>query len=111
MDDTLQSEHLDTESERMHHVTPPGLYYGIFGALIALTAITVAVAFADLGWLNTPIALIIATIKASLVILFFMHVRWSTPLIWVIVIGSIAWVGVLFVLSYADYFSRGLSMT
>ena len=104
------SQELDTESERMHHVTPASVYYVIFGALIVLTAITVGVAFLDLGWLNTPIALLIAVLKASLVILYFMHVRWSTHLTWVVVVGSFLWLGVLFVLTFSDYLSRGLPM-
>ena len=101
---------VESESDHMHHVTPPSLYYGIFAALLVLTAITVAVAYVDLGWLSTPVALLIATIKATLVILFFMHVRWSTHLTWVIVLGSFLWLGVLFVLTFSDYFSRGLPM-
>ena len=105
------SQETENESSRRHHVTPPSIYYTIFGALIVLTAITVAVAYVDLGWLSTPVAILIAGIKASLVILYFMHVRWSTHLTWVIVIGSVLWLGVLFVLTFADYFSRGFSLT
>lgn len=106
-----QDAPLETESDRMHHVTSPGLYYVIFGMLIVLTAITVGVAYIDLGWLSTPVALLIACIKASMVILYFMHVRYSNHLTWVVIIGSFVWLGVLFVLTFADYFSRGLSMT
>ncbi|HVR42066.1 MAG TPA: cytochrome C oxidase subunit IV family protein [Thermoanaerobaculia bacterium] len=104
------NQELETESARMHHVTPPAIYFGVFAALMALTAVTVAVAYADLGWLSTPIALVIASIKAALVILYFMHVRWSTHLIWVVVIGSFVWLGVLFVLTFSDYLSRGITL-
>ena len=93
----------------MEHLTPKRVYYLIFGLLMLLTGITVVVAFLDLGFLNTPIALIIATIKATLVILYFMHVRHSTRLTWVVVIVSFLFVGILFVLTFSDYLTRGLS--
>ena len=64
----------------------------------------------DLGIWNTPIALAIAVAKATLVILFFMHVIHSTRLTWVVVIGSFLWLGVLFVLTFADYLTRGWLM-
>lgn len=99
-------EHVHSEESPMRHVTAPKIYYTIFAVLMGATAITVAVAFLNLGFLNTPIALGIAGIKASLVILYFMHVRYSTRLTWVVVIGSFLWLGVLFVLTFADYFSR-----
>lgn len=94
-----------------HHVTSTSVYYGIFLALMAFTALTVWVAFIDLGWASTPVALGIATIKATLVILFFMHVRHSSKLTWVIVVGSFLWLGVLFVLTYADYLTRAWPTT
>ena len=59
------------------------------------TAITVAVAFVDLGPLNTVVALTIAILKATLVVLFFMHVKYSTRLTWAVVVGSIFWLGIL----------------
>jgi cytochrome c oxidase subunit 4 len=108
---TTNDEHLDTESERMHHITPPSIYLGVFLALIVFTAVTVWVAYIDLGWLSTPIALLIAGIKASLVVLYFMHVRWSNHVVWIVVAGSIFWLGILFVLTWSDYFSRGLVLT
>jgi cytochrome c oxidase subunit 4 len=93
-----------------HHITPRKVYYAIFGSLLALTAITVWIAFIDLGVFNTPVALGIAGLKASLVILYFMHVRFSTRLTWVVIAASILWLAVLFVLTLADYISRGWSL-
>jgi cytochrome c oxidase subunit IV len=61
------------------HVVPWRLLAGIWLALVVLTVVTVAVAGMDLGRLNLPIALAIATGKASLVLLFFMHLRWDRP--------------------------------
>lgn len=98
--------HEHSERDPKHHVTSPGFYFLIFGALMVLTAITVAVSQVDFGALNTPVALLIAGIKATLVILYFMHVRHSTRLTWVVVIGSFIWVGVMFVLTWGDYIGR-----
>ena len=64
------------------HVAPKSLYYLIFAALLIGTALTVAVAFVDLGAMNNVAMLTIAAGKALLVILFFMHVRWGTRLTW-----------------------------
>jgi cytochrome c oxidase subunit 4 len=88
------------------HVTPLWIYFTVFLALAAGTILTWYASTIDLGLLNTPIALLIATIKAALVILFFMHVIHSTRLTWVVVIGSFLWLGVLFVLTFADYLTR-----
>jgi cytochrome c oxidase subunit 4 len=88
------------------HVTPIWIYLAVFFALAVGTILTVAASRFDLGMWNTPIALIIATIKAVLVILFFMHVIHSTRLTWVVVIASFLWLGVLFVLTFADYLTR-----
>ena len=105
MDDSHDySEHAPT-----HHVTALPVYIGIFAALMVLTILTVAVSRVDLGLLNTPIALAIAVVKATLVILFFMHVIHSTRLTWVVIICSFLWLGVLFVLTFADYLTRGWS--
>ena len=88
------------------HVTPMWIYIAVFLALAAGTLLTWWVSTQELGMWNTPIALIIATIKAVLVILFFMHVIHSTRLTWVVIIASFLWLGVLFVLTFADYLTR-----
>ncbi len=93
------------------HVTSLGVYFAVFAALAAGTLLTWYASTIDLGWANTPIALLIATIKAVLVILFFMHVIHSTRLTWVVVIGSFLWLGVLFVLTFADYLTRLWNLT
>jgi cytochrome c oxidase subunit IV len=62
------------------HVAPKSIYYAVFAALIVGTALTVAVAFVDLGVMNNVLMLGIAMTKAALVVLFFMHVRWGTRL-------------------------------
>ena len=93
------------------HVTSLGVYFAVFAALAAGTLLTWYASTVDLGWANTPIALLIATIKAVLVILFFMHVIHSTRLTWVVVIGSFLWLGVLFVLTFSDYLTRLWGLT
>jgi cytochrome c oxidase subunit 4 len=88
------------------HVAPKSMYYAVFAALIVGTALTVGVAFIDLGPLNNVLMLGIAITKALLVILFFMHVRWSTRLTWVVVASGFFWLLILFGLTMSDYLSR-----
>ena len=93
------------------HITPVLTYLLVFAALAIGTILIVAASRFDLGMWNTPIALVIATIKAVLVILFFMHVIHSTRLTWVVIIASFLWLGVLFVLTFADYLTRWWSLS
>jgi cytochrome c oxidase subunit 4 len=88
------------------HVVPTRIYYLVFAALMAFTAITVAAAFVDLGPLNAATALAIAVTKATLVVLYFMHVRYSTRLTWLVVLGGVFWLGILLVLTFSDYLTR-----
>jgi cytochrome c oxidase subunit 4 len=89
------------------HVVPRKVYYAVFVALLVLTAITTAVAFVDLGPWNTVVALGIAFLKATLVALFFMHVKYSPRLTQVVVAGGIFWLAILIVLTLSDFVSRG----
>jgi cytochrome c oxidase subunit 4 len=89
------------------HIVPKSTYYLIFAALMIGTAITVGVAFIDLGVLNTVVALAIACTKATLVVLFFMHVKYSTRLTWAVVAGSVFWLGIMLALTLSDYLTRG----
>jgi cytochrome c oxidase subunit IV len=89
------------------HVSSRSLYYLVFGALMVLTAVTVGVAYLDLGPLNDVVAMAIAVSKALLVILFFMHVRYSTRLVAITAVGGFFWLGILIVLTLSDYLSRG----
>ena len=88
------------------HVSPKRVYYTIFASLMVLTAITVSVAFIPLGRLNFPVALSIAILKATLVLLFFMHVKYSSRLT-KLVCGTAFFLLVLFGLTLSDYLSRG----
>ena len=90
-----------------HHVAPIKLYLAIFGALLIGTIVTVAVAYVDLGFMNNVVMLVIACTKALLVVLFFMHVRWSSRLTWVVAAAGFFWLLILFGLTMTDYMSRG----
>lgn len=90
------------------HIVSIRLYAAIFGALLLLTLGTAAIAFVDLGGeLNTVVALTIAIVKALLVILFFMHVRYSSRLIWVFVGAGFFWLTILMTLTLSDALTRG----
>ncbi|MGH9313444.1 MAG: cytochrome C oxidase subunit IV family protein [Vicinamibacterales bacterium] len=89
------------------YIVPTRVYYAIFAALMVMTAVTIWVAFLDLGFLNVAVALGIAVTKATLVILYFMHVRYSTRLTWVVVASGFFWLGILVALGLSDYLSRG----
>jgi cytochrome c oxidase subunit 4 len=89
------------------HVTPLWIYFAVFTALAVGTILTVWASRIDLGSWNTPIALIIATIKATLVILYFMHAVHSSRLTWVVIVGAFVWLATLFVLTFSDYLTRG----
>jgi cytochrome c oxidase subunit 4 len=82
------------------------MYVTIVGCLFGLTVITVLAAFVELGVLNTPLALGIATLKATLVVLFFMHVRYNTPLMWVFAAAGFFMLLILLALLMQDYMSR-----
>ena len=88
------------------HVVSKKTYYLIFGALMMLTAVTVWVANLDLGRWNAIVALSIAVLKATLVVLYFMHVRYSSKLTWVFVAAGIMWLIILFAFTLSDYLTR-----
>ena len=89
------------------HISPKSVYWTIFGALMVLTAVTVAVAFLKLGALNFPVAIAIAITKATLVVLFFMHVKYSSRLTKMIVGMALFFLMTMFGLTLTDYLSRG----
>jgi cytochrome c oxidase subunit 4 len=92
------------------HVLPIKLYVTIWATLLCLTVITAAVAFVDLGPFNTIVALVIASVKALLVVLFFMHVKYtSEKMTKVVVVSAIFWLLILLALSLADYTTRLLA--
>jgi len=99
---TSKTEHIAPES----HIVPISLYIGIWATLIICTGLTVLAASFDLGIFNIVVALLIATIKGSLVVLFFMHLRYSTKLTMVTVIAALFWLFIMFSLTLTDYMTR-----
>ena len=89
------------------HIDAVRIYVIVFVSLLVLTFLTTAVAVVDLGPLNVVVALVIASIKMMLVALFFMHLRHSTILMRVVVGGGLLWLGIMLLLSLADYVTRG----
>ena len=89
------------------HLVPPRTYVVIFLALMVLTAVTVGAAFLDLGPFNTFVALLIACTKMFLVVLYFMHVRYSSRLTWAVVGAGFFWLALLLLLTLSDYVTRG----
>ena len=89
-------------------ITPVRTYLIIFLALMVLTAITVAVAFFELGPFNDIAAMGIAITKACLVILYFMHVRHSSRLTKVVVVAGFLWLLFLIGFTMSDYLTRGM---
>jgi cytochrome c oxidase subunit 4 len=89
------------------HVTSRKVYYAVFAALLLLTYATVAVSKIELGRFNTIVALTIAVTKAVMVVLFFMHMRYSTRLTKLVVAGGFVWLALLIGLTMADFLTRG----
>lgn len=96
--------------EYIEHHVPKSVYFLVFGALMVLTAATVGVAFVDLGRMNVVVALAVAVLKATLVVLFFMHVKYSSRLVQLVVIAALAWLMILFGITLSDYLTRGWLM-
>jgi cytochrome c oxidase subunit 4 len=88
------------------HIVPRTTYFSVFAALLVGTALTVIAANIDFGRMNDVIAMSIAVTKMMLVLLFFMHVRYSSRLIWVIVASMFFWLLILLMLTMTDYSSR-----
>jgi cytochrome c oxidase subunit 4 len=91
------------------HVSPVSLYVTIFLALMVLTAVTVGAAFVDLGPLNFPVALAIALFKASLVIWYFMHVKYQSALTKLTVATGLFFLVILLSLTMVDYSSKAFT--
>jgi cytochrome c oxidase subunit 4 len=90
------------------HITSEKTYYLIFAALIGMTLLTVALSFVKLGGLHLIVGLAIATTKAVLVALFFMHLLYTSRLSWTMFLSGLFWLGILLSLTLADYLSRNL---
>ncbi|HEY7789012.1 MAG TPA: cytochrome C oxidase subunit IV family protein [Vicinamibacterales bacterium] len=93
-------------TETTEHVVPKRVYYTIFVILMVMTYTTVQVAYFDLGRFNAVAALLIAFFKASLVVLFFMHVKYAPKLIKLFVLGGLFWLAIMLGITMTDYMTR-----
>ena len=87
-------------------IVPTKTYYKVAVSLLVLFTLTVAIAYVDLGPWNIIVALIIATVKALFVVLYFMHVRYSSRVTWVFAIAGFFWLIILFTFTMSDYLTR-----
>jgi cytochrome c oxidase subunit IV len=111
MSELTEKEILDTEpTHHAEHIVSPGVYGVIFATLLILTAITVGASYAELGQFNVVVALANACIKAVLVILFFMHVKYSSRLTKLTVAAGFFTFFVLITMALTDYISRAWGM-
>jgi len=89
------------------HIVEKKTYFGVFAALMTLLGATVVIAYIHLGKLNVIAALTIAFVKAVIIVLYFMHVRYSSRLLWIFVGAGFFWLLILFSLSFSDFLTRG----
>jgi cytochrome c oxidase subunit 4 len=90
----------------MHHTVPKSTYYSVFAWLAVLLVLTVAASRLNLGYWNVPLALTIAIIKAVLIVLFFMHVRYGSPLLRLFAAGGFFWLLIMLAFIAADARAR-----
>jgi len=90
------------------HVVPRHVFVVVAVALFALLALTAFAAEIDLGPFNVLVALAIAGVKAGLVVLFFMEVRYRSPLTWIVAGAGVFWLTILITLTLSDVLSRGV---
>ncbi len=87
---------------------PSARTYTVAGlALLALLALTIGAAYLQLGPLNTPVAMLISLLKGAIILLFFMHVRYSRPVLWLFAGAGFFWLALMFALALSDYLTRG----
>ncbi|PWU10883.1 MAG: oxidase [Terriglobia bacterium] len=89
------------------HIDSTKTYVVVLLALLVATVVTTLVAFVDLGNFSVVVALLIAVCKMMLVALFFMHVRYSTRLTKLVLIGGLLWLAILLLLTLTDFATRG----
>jgi cytochrome c oxidase subunit 4 len=95
--------HAHAADHGMSHVTPVRLLVGVWGALMVLTAITVGATYVDLGGrMNLIVAIVIATVKAGLVVTYFMHLRWDRPFNTLVFLGSLLFVSLFISMTLLD---------
>jgi cytochrome c oxidase subunit 4 len=102
-----QQSTVDSRQAAEHHVVPVKIYVAVFVTLLVMTAATTAISAVDLGPWNTVVALGIAVFKATLVVLFFMHAKYSPRLTHMVILAGLFWLALLLLLTFSDFASRG----
>ncbi len=87
-------------------IVPPKTYFKVWAALLVLLLVTIGAAFLNLGAFNLPVAMLIACIKASLIVLVFMHIKGAAPLLHVAAGAGLLWLAILLALTMNDYLTR-----
>ena len=109
MADHNSEQHLEHTEAHKEHIGIPG-YLGVFAILVVGTILTYYVALIDLDFIfpgaNTLVALLIAFTKMTFVVLYFMHVRWQSRLIWLTALAGFFWLAIMFAFTMQDYFTR-----
>ena len=104
-------EHVEHHGDSRHHahqhIVPVRIYFTVFAILMVLLFVTVWIAYQPLGYFNLPVALTIAVIKAILIIMYFMEVKYGSKLLWAFVSSSFVFLMFFFILTMNDYVSRG----
>ncbi|MGI8467716.1 MAG: cytochrome C oxidase subunit IV family protein [Pyrinomonadaceae bacterium] len=105
------NDNADHDMAHEHHIVSVPIYLMVFGILVVGTILTSLVARLDLDFIfagaNTLLALLIAFTKMSFVALIFMHVRWSSRLIWLTALAGFFWLAIMFAFTMQDYLTRG----
>ena len=96
---------MSTHAEEQHHV-PYRVYFFVWAALLVLTAVTVAVSYVDMKNVIVLTAMLIATTKSMLVVLYFMHIRFEKPIFSVMILAAMLTYGIFVVLTFVDYANR-----
>jgi cytochrome c oxidase subunit 4 len=97
----------DAHENGGHHVIPVKTYVGVIAWLMVLLIVTLGAAAVDLGMLNLPIAMLIAVVKAAIVMVFFMHLKYSSKLVVLFATIAFLFLAIMFVFSFNDYAARG----
>lgn len=102
----------DEHGHGEHHIVPIPLYLMVFGILMVGTILTVGAAVVDLDHIfpgaNTLVALLIATVKMTFVMLYFMHVKYSPKLIGLSIVGTFLFLAIMFAFTMQDYLTRSI---
>ncbi|MCB9475354.1 MAG: cytochrome C oxidase subunit IV family protein [Deltaproteobacteria bacterium] len=106
MDNTHAAEHGGHHGE--HHVLPYTVYFAVYGSLLVLTGITVLVSFAGLGKWSIPVAMAVAVVKASLVVGYFMHLKYDDRLNSLILVVTLLFILIFFAMTFSDMRTRGM---